>query len=249
MRALMAAAFAVVVGLPGVASAQAAPDPNAQPAQGGVQANVVINAPGGAAPVAAPAPVPAQMTPGVAIQPLMDGRPAPITVTGPVQAACPLTPCQMPLVPGAYTLNVQGPGGFTRGFNLPGVPSVIGYRQRHTGRLVGGIVELAIGGPLALSGLLLTGIGALYWSSTVTAVATLGVVYVVVGVIALAVGIPLTIVGALNIAHSGPVVDVRPGAMTGARSRPRNRALLTPRMGLTGDGYTGNVLQTIGVAF
>ncbi len=187
----------------------------------------------------APMPMP---TPGVTIVPDRDGRPAPVQIAGPMPGGCAMTPCQVSLSPGSYNLTVLGPGGFNRGFDLHGLPATIEYRQRRVGRLVVGAIELGFGAPFAVAGLALTGYGIVY--SGVLG----GWILLIPGVICLAIGIPLTIVGALNVASSGASLVVRPGGMmVGSRERRRNG--FGAVMGMQRDSESGGVYQTFGFSF
>jgi len=99
-----------------------------------------------APPAAAPAP-PTR----VGFRAAIDGDVYTVTVDGKQELAC-QTPCELTLSPGAHDVRVTGSSRFAQRIDLTG-PTSLQVERRRMGRMVLGIVSLAVGVPVALVGL------------------------------------------------------------------------------------------------
>lgn len=173
----------------------------------------------------------------------MAGQVEPVEIPG--AGGC-MMPCTLPLAPGNYLMSIGG-GRFQRPITVPMVPSAVDYYPRNVGGIVSGSIMLAAGGIVGLAGIGVLGYGA-WWLSSYTLGSTIvGYTIVAAGVVLLAVGLPIAIVGGLRIARSAPAVVVRPGMM-GSRERPQ-RSPLALTTGYQQDTYNGGVISTIGLSF
>jgi len=100
-----------------------------------------------AAAPAAPAAPPAR----VRFRAALDGDVYTVRVDGKAEQAC-QTPCELTLPLGAHDVQVTGSNRFAQRIDLTG-PTALQVERRRTGRMVLGIVSLAVGVPVALVGL------------------------------------------------------------------------------------------------
>jgi hypothetical protein len=66
------------------------------------------------------------------------------------------TPCELVVPPGHHRLRVNGDASFRESMDFPASPSVVRIDRRHGGRVAMGVVGLAVGIPVVVTGLALT---------------------------------------------------------------------------------------------